>query len=318
MLLHILLLIVGFVLLIKGGDWLVDGASSLAIRFNISDIVIGLTLVSFGTSAPELLVNLYASLTEAEGIALGNILGSNIANILLVLGAAGFMHTMVLQNRTIWREIPFALIVTVVLGVLANDHLFSSADPNVLSHSDGIILLILFAVFMYYTYDTSLKQQSLLEQQSEFGTWASIGLVIVGGVGLGAGGKLSVDSAVEIANGLGVSEDLIGLTVMALGTSLPELVTSVTAAMKDKADIAVGNIVGSNIFNILLVLGISATVKDIPYHRLFNGDLFVAVGATLLLFFTMFAGRRRQIGRRKGALFLMIYVAYIIFTVMTR
>jgi len=318
MVIHLALLVLGFALLIKGGDWLVDGASSLAIRLNISDIVIGLTLVSFGTSAPELLVNLYASLTGSEGIALGNVLGSNIANILLVLGAASALRPLTLKSRTIWREIPFALVVTIVLGVLVNDVFFNRASENVLGHGDGIILLILFFVFMYYTYGTSNVEDDLIERRSELGLLKSSIFIVIGCLGLGLGGKVTVDSAIAIATQLGISEELIGLTVMALGTSLPELVTSVTAALKDKSDIAVGNIVGSNIFNILLVLGVSSSLKNIPYDHLFNFDLLVATGATILLFAFMFAGKRHQLDRWKGIMFLIAYFGYIVYTILTR
>ncbi len=318
MIIHLVLLVVGFALLIKGGDWLVDGASSLAIHLKISEIVIGLTIVSFGTSAPELIVNVYASLTGAAGIALGNILGSNIANILLVLGAASALKTLTLKSRTIWREIPFALIVTLVLGVLVNDVLFNRANANMLSHGDGIILLILFLVFMYYTYGTSSVEEDLLERRSEFGVLKSTGLILIGCVGLGIGGKVTVDNAIAIATKMGISQEMIGLTIMALGTSLPELVTSVTAALKDKSDIAVGNIVGSNIFNILLVLGVSGTIKDIPYDHRFNFDLLVATGATILLFAFMFAGKKHQLDRWKGIMFLLAYIGYIVFTILTR
>lgn len=318
MVIHLVLLVVGFALLIKGGDWLVDGASSLAIRLNISEIVIGLTLVSFGTSAPELLVNLYASLTGAAGIALGNVLGSNIANILLVLGVASVLRPLTLKSRTIWREIPFALAVTIVLGVLVNDVLFDRASKNMLGHGDGIILLILFFVFMYYTYGTSNVEEDLIERRSEIGLLKSALFIVIGCIGLGLGGKVTVDSAIAIATQIGISEELIGLTVMALGTSLPELVTSVTAALKDKSDIAVGNIVGSNIFNILLVLGVSASIKNIPYDHLFNFDLLVATGATILLFAFMFAGKKHQLDRWKGMMFLIAYFSYIVFTILTR
>ena len=315
--LHLLLFLIGFFVLIKGGDWLVDGASALAKRFNISDIVIGLTVVSFGTSAPELLVNIYASFTQAENIALGNIFGSNIANVFLVLGVAAIYKPLALQGRTIWREIPFALIITIVLGILCNDALFAGDQPNLLSNGDGIILLVFFILFMYYTYNSSLDEE-LLGELPIISTGKSVLFVLGGVLGLAVGGKLVVDGAESIALAMGISDAFIGLTAVALGTSLPELITSLNAAMKSNSDIAVGNVVGSNIFNIALVLGVSSSIKDIPFEQSFNLDLGVATAAVLFLFGFMFLGKRHGIGRWEGILFFLIYIGYIIVVYLTR
>lgn len=316
-LLDFLLFVVGFVLLIQGGDWLVEGSSALAKSFQVSDLVIGLTVVSFGTSAPELLVNLFASFSEAENIALGNILGSNIANIFLVLGVAAAFQPLRLQGRTVWKEIPFALIMTAVLGLLCNDIFFGEAERNVLSNADGLILLVFFGIFIYYTYDTG-AETGFVREMPEFSRGKAALLALLGSLALAGGGKLVVDNAQRVALDLGISEAFIGLTAVALGTSLPEVVTSLTATLKANADIAVGNVVGSNIFNIALVLGLSGAIRDIPYDYAFNSDLLIALVAVLLLFVLMFLGRRYYLSRMEGVLFLIIYAAYIGATYLTR
>ncbi|MCF7802800.1 MAG: calcium/sodium antiporter [Candidatus Marinimicrobia bacterium] len=307
----------GFILLVKGGDWLVDGASALAKRFNISDLVIGLTVVSFGTSAPELLVNIYASFAEVENIALGNIFGSNVANVFLVLGAAALYKPLTLKGRTIWKEIPFALIITLVLAILLNDLYFVDSGDNILSNGDGLILLTFFGFFMYYTYNSSLDKE-LIGELPALSLRKSTLFVIFGIIGLAIGGKMVVESAESAALSLGISDAFIGLTAVALGTSLPELITSLNAASKSNSDIAVGNIVGSNIFNIALVLGVSSTIKDIPYHLDFNIDLLMATLAVVILFGFMFSGKRGRIDRWEGAFFLLIYIGYIIMLYFTR
>jgi len=309
--------LVGFVLLIQGGDWLVDGASALAKRFNISEIVIGLTVVSFGTSAPELIVNLVASFSNVENIALGNVLGSNIANIFLVLGVAALFRPLTLQGRTIWKEIPFALIITIVLGILANDLLFVPTGENILSNGDGILLLIFFLLFMVYIFSSGLDEE-LFGELPTIPLKKSILFVIGGILGLGLGGNMVVNGAESIASGMGISDAFIGLTAVALGTSLPELITSLNAAFKSNSDIAVGNVVGSNVFNIALVLGVSGSIKDIPYHTSFNLDMGVTILAMVFLFVFMFLGKRHRIGRRKGALFALLYIGYIVMVYFTR
>ncbi len=316
-LIELLLFVTGFALLIQGGDWLVEGASSLAKSFRISDLVIGLTVVSFGTSAPELLVNLFASFSNAENIALGNILGSNIANVYLVLGIAALYQPLKLQERTVWKEIPFALLVTVVLGILCNDILLSEARTDLLSNGDGLILLIFFGIFIYYTYDSG-RDSALVEAAPVIKRGKAAVMALAGSLALAGVGKLVVDNAQRMALDLGISEAFIGLTAVAIGTSLPEVVTSLTAAFKDNADIAVGNVVGSNIFNIALVLGLSGTIRAIPYDFAFNSDLFVALSAVVVLFLLMFLGSRNYLNRREGVLFLVIYVLYIGVTYFTR
>lgn len=311
LILQILLFIFGFGLLIKGGDFLVEGASALAKSFRVSDLVIGLTVVSFGTSAPELLVNIYASFSAAENIAIGNVLGSNVANIFLVLGIAAILRPLSLQWRTVFKEIPFAFLVVIIFAVLANDSYVFSGDQNILTRLDGLILLVFFAGFMYYSWDSMLDEEAL-EELPKFSRWKSSVMVMGGIVALGIGGKLVVDSASLIAQSVGISDAFIGLTIVAFGTSLPELVTSITAGLKQNSDIAVGNIVGSNIFNIAFVLGVSSSINPIPYALTFNTDVIFVLIATALLFGWMFVGEKYGINRIEGGIFFLIYVIYII------
>jgi len=317
------LLIIGFALLVKGADWLVDGASSLAKRFGISDLAIGLTIVAFGTSAPELVVNVVASMQGASEIAIGNVVGSNIANILLILGCTAVFTPVVVQRSTVLKEIPFSLLAAVVLFLMANDAIMDGETLSEIGRADGLILLCFFLIFLAYTF--GMHQLPPHDGEPKHLRPLSSLLYIVGGlIGLTAGGKLTVESAVTIARLMGLSETFIGLTVVAVGTSLPELATSVIAALKKKADIAVGNIVGSNIFNIFFVLGISATIRPLPFEIASDIDLAVVLLATILLFFAIhngFAMRRiflwwqqqnKYIIRRwEGALMLVCYCAYV-------
>ncbi|OGF30614.1 sodium:proton exchanger [Candidatus Falkowbacteria bacterium RIFOXYD2_FULL_35_9] len=310
MLIPILILIFSFTLLIKSADILVDGAASLAKKLKIPPIAIGLTIIAFGTSAPELIVNIFSSLSGANEIALGNILGSNIANILLILGIAATLKTLRVQQSTTWKEIPFSLLAIIVLGVLVNDTLLAGTT-SILSRADGIILMAFFIIFLYYTY--GIAKNSKLET-SEVKTYSNIlsSLMIVGGlIGLTIGGKFVVDSAVSLATLLGVSQAFIGLTIVALGTSLPELVVSAVAAYKNHADIAVGNIVGSNIFNIFWILGLSAIISPITFNTNMNLDLLITMIVTILLIIFIFIGERHTLNRWHGISFILLYVAYI-------
>ena len=260
------LLIIGFIIIIKGADLLVDGASSIAKKLNVSDLVIGLTVVAFGTSAPELFVNVFASIQGNSEIAIGNILGSNIANILLILGVAAIIFPLSVQSTTVWKEIPFSLLAALILGVLVNDHLIDHKENSELTRGDGLVLIGFFIIFMYYIFSIAKKSENTtigdLKQLSNF---RSVSYILLGLTGLVLGGTWIVNGAIEIAGKFGVSEYLIGLTVVAVGTSLPELATSAVAAYKKNTDIAIGNVVGSNIFNIFWVLGISAVIKPLPF-----------------------------------------------------
>lgn len=317
--LQILLFIVGFGLLIKGADWLVSGASSLASRLGVSALVIGLTIVAFGTSAPELTVNLLASFQGNTDIAIGNIIGSNIANILLILGISAIIFPLAVQRGTVWREIPFALLAVVVLTIMANDVLLDGTAASALTRIDGLVLLAFFGIFIYYIF--SIAKQPAHEGQEEevitqYSVATSAGMIVGGMAGLVVGGKWIVDGAVIFATQLGISEALIGLTVVAIGTSLPELATSAVAAYKRNVDIAIGNVIGSNIFNIFWILGISATITPLPFSAQLGFDLGVVTLVTLLLFLALFVGRRHTLERWQGWVFVCLYVGYIIYLVL--
>lgn len=313
-----LLLVIGLVLLVKGADFLVEGAGSIARRLRISDLVIGLTIVSFGTSAPELFVNVVASLDGNAGIAIGNVLGSNIANILLILGISAVIYPLGVSRGTVWREIPFSLLAAVVLGVAANDRIFDGWAYSDISRSDGLIFLMFFAIFLYYSASIARSitgdAQGMPLQQRRMP--ASLAMVAGGLVGLAAGGKLIVDGAVHIAVSMGMSEAVVGLTIVAVGTSLPELATSAMAAWRKNVEIAVGNVVGSNIFNIFFVLGLSSVIKPLPFHSGVNLDIAMVILASLILFVTMFTGKRRSLDRWEGAFLLILYALYLGYLVM--
>jgi len=281
--------------------------------------IIGLTVVSFGTSLPELVISLVAGSEGNSDLILGNIIGSNIANILLVLGVAAIIYPLSATNRTVWREIPFTLVACLVLVFLVNDIALFGEQESQISQKDGMVLLGCFCFFLWYAYRVLKSQQEddvewvgELEQHNRM---RSIVEIVGGAFGLYVGGRLAVmEGAVPIAESWGMSTAFIGLTVLAIGTSLPELATSAVAAFKRNTDIAVGNVVGSNIFNIFIVLGISGTVRPIPFQEVMNADLAMVVIATVLLFMFMFVGHpARTIQRREGILFLTIYAAYLVY-----
>ncbi|OQB08705.1 MAG: Inner membrane protein YrbG [Parcubacteria group bacterium ADurb.Bin216] len=309
--LSILLLVAGFIFLIKGANLLVDGSSSIAKKMGVSDLVIGLTIVSFGTSAPELIVNVFASVQGNADIAIGNVLGSNIMNILLILGVTSLLCPLKVHNQTIWKEIPFSLLAALVLGIIANDHIFNNGISS-LALGDGLILLLFFSIFLVYVFEISKKGKiDAIETGSISPTRASI-YVVIGLIGLVAGGKMVVDGAVDIARAMSISESIIGLTIVAIGTSLPELVTSVIAALKKNADMAIGNVIGSNIFNIFFILGISSVINPIPYNAYSNTDILFTIFASFLLFIVMFVGKKHILERSQGAAFLLVYLVYTI------
>lgn len=306
MILDIIILIVGFVLLIKGADFLVVGASGIAEKFHIPPIVIGLTIVAFGTSAPEAAISISAGLKGATGIAIGNVLGSNIMNILLILGITACIVPLKVEKNTIWREIPFMFGITVLLVVMGQ----ISGKIGFLA---GCIFWILFIAFLLYLLRMSMRsQQEVVECPHKKQPMWVLALVTV--IGLGAiilGSNMTVDSASDIASRLGMSDRLIGLTIVAFGTSLPELVTSITAAQKNNVDIAIGNIVGSNIFNILFVLGTTCLVATVPYASKFLIDGIVCIGATVLLWLCVV--KTKELKRWGGALFLLGYAGYFVY-----
>ena len=311
-----ILFIIGFVLLITGASWLLDGSVSLAHKMKVSNIVIGLTVVAFGTSSPELIVNVLAAATDNSGLAIGNIIGSNIANILLILGVSAIIAPLMVLRNTVRKEIPFSLFAALLLAITANDLLINRDGKNVISLEDGIIYLLFFAVFMYYTFSIARKRDFEKEEQiREYSNLKSIGLILLGLAGLFFGGKWIVDGAGVIATKLGLSHTFIGLTIVAIGTSLPELATGVVAVYKGKTDIAIGNVVGSNIFNVFWVLGLTSVIKPIPFDAKDNFSLGVNVLASILLFAFLFVGKRNQIGRIEGIAFTVLYFAYLAYLV---
>ena len=315
--LQYVLLVIGFILLIKGADFLVDGASSIGRRLNVSDLVIGLTVVAFGTSMPELFVNIFASIKGNTDIAIGNILGSNIANIFLILGISAVLFPLTVGKGTVWKEIPLSLLAALLLGIMANDRLIDKGQTSALTRIDGLVFIAFFIIFMYYSFGIAKRINGIDSHtpQKQYGLLKSLLLIGGGLIGLGFGGNWIVKSAVQIALKLGVSESLIGLTIVAVGTSLPELATSAVAAYKKNAEIAVGNVVGSNIFNIFFILGLSSIIKPLPFQPGGNVDIGVVILASLLLFLCMFTGKRRSLDRWEAIVFIILYVSYITFLI---
>lgn len=315
-----ILLVVGIAILIKGADFLVDGSSSLAHKFKVPTLVIGLTIVAFGTSMPELIVNIIAALRGSTEVAFGNIIGSNIANILLVLGVTAIICPIKVERSTIWKEIPFALLGVFVLFVISNHLLIDKVDIGSLTRVSGLIMLCFFGIFLYYTLELARKSKKQLDSSEieiKKRKGLSIFLLILGGlICLYFGGKWVVDGAVFIAQQFGLSEFLISATIIAIGTSLPELVTGITAARKNQTGLAVGNSVGSNIFNIFWILGVTALVAPVAIPSFINLDMFLLGIATLLLFTFLFIGKKHELERWQGWMFVLLYVAYILFIVL--
>ena len=315
MILTIFLFLLGFGFLIKGAGLLVDGASSIAKRMGISTLVIGLTIVSFGTSAPELIVSIFANIQGKADIAIGNILGSNIANILLILGVSASIKPIFVKRSTIWKEIPFSLLAIIVMAFMANDKLIDGANYSSITRIDGLVLLGFLIIFLYYVLGISKADVDSADfvQLPDHSLLRSILYIVIGLAGLAFGGRWIVNGAVSIATGLGISEGFVALTIVAGGTSLPELATSVVAARKGNADIAVGNAIGSNILNIFFVLAISSIITPLSFSSNLIFDVLVVIFVTLLLFMFTFIGNNLNILKRwQGILFVCFYVGYII------
>jgi cation:H+ antiporter len=326
MLLSIILLIFGLFILIKGAGWLVDGASAVALRFKISPIVIGLTIIAFGTSSPELLVSVTSAFSGNTEIALGNILGSNIANILLILGLSAVIYPLSVNKNTTWKEVPMSFlgaVVVLVLGVqtLLDQHRFSLAAINSkevigsLTFSNGLILLFFLIIFLYYTFGIAKASGNEQPKIKQMKPLHASGLIIVGLIALGLGSKFFVDNAVILAKAVGVSELFIGLTIVAVGTSMPELVTNIVAARKRQVELVIGNVVGSNIFNIFFILGVTALIETIPLTGESLTDILVLFGSTLLLFLFLFVFKKRKITRIEGVFMLVCYGLYLTFLI---
>lgn len=309
-----LFLVVGLVLLVKGADWLVDGASQLAKRLGVTDLVIGLTIVAFGTSMPEFVVNMVSVADGATDLAITNILGSNIINTLVILGCSALVCPLVAQRSTVRLDIP----LNIVAGVLVLVFVFISSpmEPKGLSRIEGLALLGVFAAFLVYTFYTAKADATTTTESTPFPLWKCVVLILAGLIGLVVGGEMIVKSAVAIARYCGVAESVIGLTIVALGTSLPELATSVVASFKHNNDIAIGNVVGSNIFNVFFILGTSAIIKHLPVYPGIEIDAaLVAVSA--LAVWLLLCNKNRSINRWGGALLLVIYAGYLTYRLLT-
>ncbi len=300
--LELFLLAIGFAMLVKGADWFVDGTSGMARKLGIPQLVVGLTIVAMGTSAPEAAVSITAALKNNAGIAIGNVIGSNILNILIILGVTAVITTVAIQKSTLYVEIPYMLVVTIVLILMGLD--------GKVSRIEGILLWGMFLVYLAYLYYLAKKGKEEKEEVEE-SIWKLIVSAILGGAIVVWGSDITVDAATKIAQILGMSERFIGLTIVALGTSLPELVTSVTAARKGNADIAIGNIVGSNIFNILFVIGTAALIIPVPFTTGFLMDGVIAVMAGVLLWIAVFW--KMELRRSWGIVMLAAYAAYFVY-----
>lgn len=307
----------GLVFLVYGADLLVKGASSLASRYGLSPLMIGLTVVSFGTSMPEMLVSVTAGLQGSADLAVANVLGSNIFNILVVLGVAAMIYPLRVGSSTVVSEIPFSLSAAILLGFVANAALFSTKHELSISRLDGAILLLFFLVFMLYIFSISTADSNDDSQApAAFGVTRSVALVIAGVAGLYLGGEWAVGGAVALARNWGVDDAVIGLTIIAIGTSLPELMASAVAAYRKQADIAVGNVVGSNIFNILWILGVTASINALPFDAISNIDIIMVIVATMLIVLAVVTSRAATISRIWGGIFVCIYIAYTVYVVL--
>jgi cation:H+ antiporter len=317
---YVVLLILGFVLVIKGAGLLVDGGSSLARRARISELFVGLTIIAFGTSLPELSVNIAASIEGSSEIAITNVLGSNVANILLILGISSVIFPLVVTKGTVWKEIPLSLLAAVVLGVLTGDSIIDNRSFSEITRIDGLVLLSFFIIFLYYSAGIANRVSNVTDQlpKKTYNLKKSVVYIFAGLVLLILGGKLVVDGAVNAADRLNINESVIGATVVAVGTSIPELATSAVAAYRKNADIAVGNVIGSNIFNIFFVLGVSSIIRPLPVRPGDSLHIFAAIAASLVLFICMFTGKKKIIDRWEGWLLMAGYAVYVSLTIILK
>ena len=312
-----ILLIVGLVLILLGADALVNGASAVARKYGISEFVVGLTIVGIGTSAPELIVSAISAINGSSDIAIGNVVGSNISNVFMILGITAIIAPISLTKSNLKYDLPIALGVSLLLFVLAYDSIFLGKEFNVISRWDGLILIALFILFMIYSFKSSASgdqnEESAESENGKVNIVKSVLLIVCGLVGLVLGGRLFVNSGSDIARGFGVSEGFIGITVMAVGTSLPELAASVNAAIKKKGQMALGNVIGSNIFNILLILGTSSIIRPLTLGGITMIDMGMMILTTVMIMLSALLISKKEIRRGVGALFFMIYIAYIVY-----
>lgn len=320
MLSNIIIIIIGFVLLIKGADFLVDGASEIAKRFHIPEIVIGLTIVAIGTSMPELVVSVTSALEGHSDLAIGNVVGSNIANMFLILGVCSIISPLVFKKETRLFEIPFTIFATIMLFFLCING--SGEHINIITREEGIILLVFCVLFIIYNLIMAKKGEEFdkedrileirTEENKQVPLWESLFGIIIGIAGLKLGGDLVVENSVEIAQILGISEKLISLTIVAFSTSLPELITSIAATKKGETDMAIGNILGSQLFNILLIIGASATLAPINYSTSYNSNIMLLIVGSIMLGLFPFMGKKNEMTRGNGVIFVLTYIVYLI------
>lgn len=320
MIVNILLIFLGFILLIKGADYLVEGASNIAKKFHIPEIIIGLTIVSIGTSMPELVVSVNSALQGHSDIAVGNVVGSNIVNLLLILGSCAVIKPLEFKRETRLFESPITIVCAVLFFIMSN------SGNYIVTRYEGIILLFLCALFIVYNIymaknGDKIDMEEGLEEKRDVEivpTWKSVINIVIGIIALKFGGDFVVNNAVEVATALGISETLISLTIVAIGTSLPELITSITATRKSETDMAIGNILGSNIFNILLILGVSATLCPINYSIIYNADFILLIIGSVMLAAYPFIGKKNYMGRVQGTVFVAMYALYILSAIYTK
>lgn len=315
MLTNIALILGGFFLLIKGADYLVAGSASIARRLGVPALVVGLTVVAFGTSAPEFFVNVIAAFNGQTDIAVGNVLGSNLANILLVLGTTALIAPLKLESSTVWKEIPFSLLAAFLVLLFGSDAILEGALTNEIGRIEGLALLGFFVIFIVYTFGIREKGEKPQSKIEQIPIPQSVLFTLGGLAALAVGGQFVVNGATEVASAFGVTENLIALTVVALGTSLPELVASIVAARKGHQDLAIGNVVGSSIFNVFFVLSSSAVVSPLVFAEANLVDAFAVVTATLVLFVSLFSGKKHEIGKMEGFVLLCMYVGFIVYAI---
>lgn len=318
MILDILLLIAGLALIMFGADWLTDGSSSVARRMGISDLVVGLTVVAFGTSAPEFAISMISACKGAPALAVGNVVGSSIFNILMIVGVTAIVSPIIVRRDVMTRQLPIMILSAFVVFVLGNSAYLDGMRHSVVSRTNGIMLLLLFGIFMWYTVVAAKGEKpeaDLVADTKRPGVVKSVVMIIAGLAALVYGGDIFVDGASSVARRLGVSEAVIGLTIVAAGTSLPELATSIVAALKGRPSLAVGNVIGSNIFNCLLVLGGVAAVSPLPFGSIGNLDLVTLLGASLLFWIFGWLFKVRTITRVEGTVMVSCYIAYILYLI---
>jgi len=310
-----ILFIAGFVILIFGATYLVDGASALGAKLKIPPIVIGFTIVALGTSLPELVISVLASVNGQTDLAISNVIGSNTLNIFIILGVSALIYPITASNDTTWKTIPFSLLSALLLGICVNDIIIDNNSHNLLSRTDGLVCLLFFLVFIYYSIDVARKNRNnnVEANVKDYSTTTSVFFIVVGIIGLYLGGNWIVDGSLKVAKLFGMSESQVGLTIVAFSTSLPELATSAVAAAKKNTDVAIGNAVGSNVFNVFLVLGLSSLFNPLPFKPSMNADLGMVILSNILLFAFIFIGKGRRISRGEGILFIIIYLLYLVF-----